>query len=1751
MQMSHSSLLLTHKLLERSLLTAVVLILLSAIVVAQDTAPSRGFRPAGSYFVSDIETISTTNGNMILSVPLAGLPPGRNGLSAGLNLVYNSKLYDGFPSRVYTAGNFYDVTRLKQSQAGGWRYGYKYQLYDEGRDAGLDGEGQEQNGCEIFNGYIVKLSLLTPDGGKHPLRLAGYTDGDGYQNVIWDGNPVCGGPHLYTTLSYFTTDGTFLRLDVEHDSDTNPSNNPWMLFLPDGGRVTNTSSSQKVYDRNNNYIEIVNGTYAGHAATYINDQVGRSIIIEYESATNQDSIRVAGFNNAALVSIVSWTNIAVHKSYYSEAGPAYSYNPTWRSVSQITLPSQGGSLSYLFTYNANGSTPTVGWGEISSITLPSGAKTNYTYAQDSQNGIGFASVLGNRLSQKQLVFRPEHDVSSVSNTPCGYYSGEPCITETTSYGMTYSGTIPITSTITAPDGGVTTQYFNKHEDGTLDWSESGLVYKSVAPDGSVIERYWQNNIPYGNPGLGESFYAKFEFVSIPSAGSLTQTAIKEYNYDKNGNVTRVAAYDWVPYGSVPRNVQGRPYAVPSGVVPKTVTVNTYHNPTPDASNSTTSDSDSFHVAGSPRLHRLLESSEKQDYLGTAYSRAEVFYDHTSTTGVVSYPIGNATQQKRWDSAKGAISRPLGSGNSIATSGSYDSFGNPTYTTDANGVQTERYYGSVNGYYDLYPTRIKIAYGTSVQRHSTVGYDYYTGVVTSAKDEDNDVITTNGYDDLARPTLIKNADGKSEESRVVTAYSDANRRVIVRSDLYTAGDAKLVSIQHYDQLGRIRLTQQLENVATETETDVTKGIKVQTRYLVSGGNTYAISSNPYRADYSSNAGSEAAMGWILSKSDLVGRVIETQTFSGSALPLPWGTNSASTGTITTSYDAQFTTVTDQAGKVRRSSLDGLGRLVRVDEPNSSGSLGSTSSPNQQTSYTYDPLGKLTQVSHGDQTRTYSYTSLARLSSVANPESGTSTFVYDSNGNLLVKTDARSASTHVSYDALNRPTRRWYNGSSSTTSTTHNSPSLPSGVAATDEVTYTYDAQTLPSGAPSFDRGYSKGRLVAVTYGGSSSAGTYRGYDAQGRVLRQCQQTESVNYLVEATYRAGGLASETYPSVPGAGDRRNVSYTPDAAGRLASLSSSATSYAAAASLTVNVYKPHGGIESETLGNSLIHQMVFNSRLQTTAIKLGTSGNPTSVLNLTYDYGTTDNNGNVKSHATTIGSLAITDTIGYDSLNRVAATVETTTSGSGWTETNGYDRYGNRWINLGGGSQNLTFSTTTNRITNSGFSYDSSGNLTADGTHTYSFDADSKLKSVDSTTAYVYDGEGKRVRKLVGENTRFVYGIGGSLIAEFSGANGNILKEYVSGGSTMAVIDPSLGTRYTTADHLGSPRVVTNSSGSIVARHDYTAFGVELGSGISGRTSGHGYSGSDGVRDKFTGYERDSETGLDYAQARYYASLQGRFTSVDPFGASANIGNPQSFNRYTYVLNSPYTLTDPTGMIAMGMTGASGQFVHNWGSIPGIEDPSGAFSGGGIDKTQEIPEQGEVRADNAFALAVLAAIGPLTPPQQNPSSGVTGGASGSIDPCTNVSASDLNYYKVRYRGNDSSGKPIYENGIDHITRRHILLDDPNQGILTQSKLPIAAQSASKFVFQDNVTTVKAAQGYVIQAGTVVFQAKKSNYKISRGNIVMTFFFPVVPRMGGGVFAGIGFDVKRGFGLPTAAMTLVLDRNCKDVITGYAGRP
>ncbi len=166
------------------------------------------------------------------------------------------------------------------------------------------------------------------------------------------------------------------------------------------------------------------------------------------------------------------------------------------------------------------------------------------------------------------------------------------------------------------------------------------------------------------------------------------------------------------------------------------------------------------------------------------------------------------------------------------------------------------------------------------------------------------------------------------------------------------------------------------------------------------------------------------------------------------------------------------------------------------------------------------------------------------------------------------------------------------------------------------------------------------------------------------------------------------------------------------------------------------------------------------------------------------------------------------------------------------------------------------------------------------------------------YFYDGDGKRVRKYVpssGENTIFHYDAAGMLIAEYS--------------TVVENTNPQVS--YLTNDHLGSPRITTDKDGDVVSRRDFMPFGEEIQSGTGGRTTAQGYGGQDNIRQKFTGYERDTETDLDFAQARMYNKNHGRFTSSDPLLSSGKPTAPQTWNRFSYTINNPLRYVDPNGL------------------------------------------------------------------------------------------------------------------------------------------------------------------------------------------------------------------------------------------------
>jgi RHS repeat-associated protein len=409
-------------------------------------------------------------------------------------------------------------------------------------------------------------------------------------------------------------------------------------------------------------------------------------------------------------------------------------------------------------------------------------------------------------------------------------------------------------------------------------------------------------------------------------------------------------------------------------------------------------------------------------------------------------------------------------------------------------------------------------------------------------------------------------------------------------------------------------------------------------------------------------------------------------------------------------------------------------------------------------------------------------------------------------------------------------------------------------------------------------------------------------------------------------AGALTSLTYPS------GRVVNYALDGADRILSVTGTmipnTTPYAQNAA-----YAPQGGLAQMSLGNTNLEQTCYNDRLQTVGIRVGSAPTTASLtgcangndsLNLSYLYGGTQNNGNVQSQTIVAGSmlngtytinLNVAQNYGYDTVNRLV----TATEGSYWQQTYVYDAYGNRAVVYGAAPIYIPGNSVTPVVANNDASlmagrfpnnqtdlcgtsngralgYDTAGNWAGCPALSVSntFDAENRLMS-GTGAAFAYDGGGQRVAKTNSAGTTYyVYDATGQLAAEYSNAT--------------PVVG---GTQYLTADNLGSTRMV--SGGGTITYHDYLPFGEEIGQGIAGRPTS--YDSTDGVNQKFTGKERDAETGLDYFGARYLSSAQGRWMSPDWSAAPepipyADLTDPQSLNLYGYMRNNPLAHPDVDG-------------------------------------------------------------------------------------------------------------------------------------------------------------------------------------------------------------------------------------------------
>jgi RHS repeat-associated protein len=569
-----------------------------------------------------------------------------------------------------------------------------------------------------------------------------------------------------------------------------------------------------------------------------------------------------------------------------------------------------------------------------------------------------------------------------------------------------------------------------------------------------------------------------------------------------------------------------------------------------------------------------------------------------------------------------------------------------------------------------------------------------------------------------------------------------------------------------------------------------------------------------------------------------------------------------------YQGNTVTVTDPAGKSKTFTMDAFGNLTKVVETDPT--LGQVSS-----NYTYDILNHLTQVSmprgSNTQTRTFNYIPSgtnsvgAFLLSAINPENGTVNYTY-SNGLLVTKTDAKGQVFSYSYDGYNRLTQII--------------------LGSTVLRTFIYDSNTLDGSFTS----YGAGRLVAVQNAqftpGSSNPTEFTemySYTQAGQPNKKRLQTNltglaypypvyTANLDTAYTYDTEGkMTSVSYPN---AGPTYTYSF--DNMSRPTGLTDQ-NNYAAVSGVQ------YGGAnapanELSSMGYfGVTETRTYNTLMQMTNVTVGSS------FNMTYNYPSGTNNGKISSQSDTISGETVT--YAYDSLNRLLSA-----SGSGWSETYGFDGFGSLVSKTptGGAPQlSIGVNPTNNQVV--GHTYDNNGN---DSYGSVSYDAENRINFVPGYQ-YAYDSQNKRIWK-----------------GSFSGGNLTAQEVYVFGvdgqklGTYSLALNGSQITATTTqtAVFFGAKRVAVNGAVFVPDR---------LGSNTAGKYYPYGEDRGTPIANdqvKFATYTRDSATGMDYADQRYYSNQFARFMTPDSSGVRSV--DPGSWNKYAYAGNDPINRLDPSG-------------------------------------------------------------------------------------------------------------------------------------------------------------------------------------------------------------------------------------------------
>jgi YD repeat-containing protein len=1107
---------------------------------------------------------------------------------------------------------------------------------------------------------------------------------------------------------------------------------------------------------------------------------------------------------------------------------------------RVILPN---SQQYTFSYNA--------YAELARAQLPTGGAFEYDW------GAG----VGGELTIRQVLTRRVYSDG-------GTVGQGGTLERSETYSVPFIGTNSTVATVTTSDASSPSQtlkienhlYYGspQYYSGILEvatpWQE-GLEYLNYVQDGAnhtlrTTATLWTARPPFVNWSLRNGAYSPQPDSPVPCQENVTldgtATSAKVFLYDQDkvstallthyNNLTDVYEYD---YGAAP-TVGTSCYTasnIPGGYYRHTQS--TYW-----ASN--------YDTTQNVHLLSLLQESTVSVPSGTV-SDTHYYYDEGSLTSRSGASTGReALLAGDYDSPDGSlrgnltrVSRWLNTtGGWVDTSQTFDTLGNVASIKDANNQTTQLFYD------DRFTTSTQIPGGLKsyafvttatnpLSQSSNTQYNYYFGKPEWFQDPNGFIRTFTYSDPLDRMTRATSPDNGWVNFAYV--YSTGTTTVTTTTALTGSSDpagctanTQTVTSAVFDGLGRkihSQVTEGSGSITTDTVYD-------------SMGRAAQVS-NPYRSTLDPTYG--------------------TTTTSYDALDRPWKVTYPDLAVERTAYNGAVTTHVDPKPAWRQMTADAFGRITKViEDPTATvtfadGSSASnsvvppaTSLLNIQTSYGYDLLDNLTSVQHsGDATpsRIFVYDSLKRMTSATNPESGTTGYTYDSNGNVATVTDSRgvvkcfgtlsgsacTSNVGIGYDALNRPLKKNYyipvDGSRNPVA------------AATPGVAYVYDTVFV-------------GRLSSVTAtnaaGVVQTVNSYTSYDQMGRVKGSSQNTNGVLAGFAYSYNLAGLIEQqTYQPT-----NRTLTYCYDEVGRTSSVtgkvgSGSSMQYALLPEVDGSVgnaysYAPQGAIQHMKLGkagSALDEWWQFNNRLQPTSISVAVGQN-SPLWYLTNTYGA-NNNGNIQRQ--TISAANATQSYTYDALNRITGV----TGETGWSQAYQYDPLGlgNRMVSGSAASPGtpvpgpgaMFWHNQWDPASHGGANaYDAAGNLTsAQGGAVSTYDAENRLATANGgSDQYTYDGEGQRTTKVTPSGTTtYVYDASGELAAEY-------------GSSSWT------GTEFLTTDQLGSTRLIT-TNGAVQTCIDYVPFGERIPATWGTRGGVPCYGNGAPVNQLFTGKERDTET------------------------------------------------------------------------------------------------------------------------------------------------------------------------------------------------------------------------------------------------------------------------------------------------------